>query len=175
LVTIFPADKSILNSNLVVSENLRSCELNEEYSKFKSYSLDPFPDCQMKKRVTDSFRKHKKTNETTETSTKTDCNGGVKISQSQRSDHVPLLVSTNRKRWHSLEIVGSSCNADIDGCEELVDRNSKKSLGRQVIKKWLVEFFQSNGLKNSPRNNSGILLQSTTSNQKMKPEETSIV
>jgi hypothetical protein len=157
-------------------ENLRSCELNEEYSKFKSYSLDPFPDCQMKKRVTDSFRKHKKTNETTETSTKTDCNGGVKISQSQRSDHVPLLVSTNRKRWHSLEIVGSSCNADIDGCEELVDRNSKKSLGRsQVIKKWLVEFFQSNGLKNSTRNNSGILLQSTTSNQKMKPEETSIV
>lgn len=162
--------------NFKLLETLRSYELNDEYSKFKSYSLDPFPDCQMKKRLTDSYRKQHDFEETTEPTIKTDCNGGVNFSQSQRSDHIPLLVNTNRKRWHSLEMVGS---ADVGGCEEeLVDRNSKKSLGRsQMIKKWLVEFFQSsNGLKGSTRNGSGILLQQTTvANQKTKPEETSIV
>lgn len=148
---------------------MRSYELNDEYSKFKSYSLDPFPECQMKKR--------KQRDESTEPTTTDCCNGGVNLSQSQRSDHIPLLVSTNRKRWHSLEMVGSGGGtADVGGCEELVDRNSKKSLGRNMIKSWLVGIFQSsNGLKSSPRNGSGILLQSTTVNQKTKPEETSIV
>ena len=158
-------------------ETLRSYELNDDYSKFKSYSLDPFPDCQMKKRIIDPYRKqHSNYEETTEP--KMDCNGGVNISQSQRSDHIPLLVSTNRKRWHSLEMVGSSGGANVGGCEELVDRNSKKSLGRsQMFKTWFVGIFQStNGLKGSARNGSGVLLQQTTvANQKTKPEETSIV
>lgn len=152
-------------------ETLRSYELNDEYSKFKSYSLDPFPDCQMKKRCTDNCRKRQE--DATEP-VKIDCNGGICISQSQRSDHIPLL-NTNRKRWHSLEMVRAG-NADheISGCEDLA---SKKSLGRSnIIKSWLVGIFQSNGPKNSTRNGSGILLQQQLPTVATKPDkETSIV
>lgn len=158
---------------------MRSYELNDEYSKFKSYSLDPFPECQMKKRNTDTYRNQRNDDEeTNEEIKKTDCNGGVNISQrsSDKLDHIPLLVNTNRKRWHSLEMVGSG--ADVGGCEELVDRNSKKSVKSNMIKSWLVGIFSSNnGLKGSTRNGSGILLQqpTTIANQITKPEETSIV
>lgn len=48
---------------------------------------------------------------------------------------------------------------EVSGCEDLVD-NSKKSLGRNLIKSWIVGIFQSsNGPKSSVRNGSGILLQ----------------
>jgi hypothetical protein len=133
----------------------------------------------MKKRKSDTYRNQRNDDdETTEPAIKTaaDCNGGVNISQSQRSDHIPLLVNTSRKRWHSLEMMGrSGAGANAGGCEELVDRNSKKSLGKNWT--WLVGIFQSsNGLKSSARNGSGILLQPVTvTNQKTKPEETSIV
>lgn len=162
----------MISSFKLFAETLRSCELNDEYSKFKSYSLDPFPDCQMKKRVTDSYRNRMEDVEPT----KVDCNGGVCISQSQRSDHVPLLVNTNRKRWHSLEMVRANADHEISGCEDLID-NSKKSLGRNIIKSWLVGIFQSsNGLKSSARNGSGILLQQQPPTVATKPDkETSIV
>jgi hypothetical protein len=149
-----------------ISETLRSYELNDEHSKFKSYSLDPFPDCQTKKR-NENFRKRNNTDDDDDTmepvNKAIDCNGG--ISKSQRSDHmVPLLVNANRKRWHSLEMVrgsGADVDHEISGCEDLIDDNSKKSLGRNIIKSWLVGIFQSstNGLKGSTRNGSGILLQ----------------
>lgn len=93
-----------------------------------------------------------------------DCNGDINAaSQSQRSDHIPLL-NTNRKRWHSLEMVrcGTANNA-IGGCEDYIDdRNSKKSLGRNILKSWLVGLFNSssNGLRGSTtsaRNGSGVL------------------
>jgi hypothetical protein len=129
----------------------------------------------MKKRVSDTFRKRK--DDIAESSEpKIDCNGGVCISQSQRSDHIPLLVNTNRKRWHSLETVRANADHEISGCEELID-NSKKSLGRSIIKSWLVGIFQSsNGLKSSARNGSGILLQQQPPTVATKPDkETSIV
>ena len=167
--------KSLCSSNinqLTISETLRSCELNDEYSKFKSYSLDPFPSCQVKKRVTDHYRKRM---EDVNEPVKVDCNGGVSISQSQRSDHIPLLVNSNRKRWHSLEMVRANADHEISGCEDLND-NSKKSLGRNIIKSWLVGIFQSNGLKGSARNGSGILLQQQPPAVATKPDkETSIV
>lgn len=153
----------------IVSETLRSCELNDEYSKFKSYSLDPFPSCQVKKRVTDHYRKRM---EDVNEPVKVDCNGGVSISQ--RSDHIPLLVNTNRKRWHSLEMVRANADHEISGCEDLND-NSKKSLGRNIIKSWLVGIFQSNGLKGSARNGSGILLQQQPPAVAKPDKETSIV
>lgn len=153
-------------------ETLRSGELTDEYSKFKSYSLDPFPSCQVKKRVTEHYRKRM---EDVNEPVKVDCNGGVSISQSQRSDHIPLLVNTNRKRWHSLEMVRANADQEISGCEDLND-NSKKSLGRNIIKSWLVGIFQSNGLKGSTRNGSGILLQQQPPAVATKPDkETSIV
>lgn len=102
-------------------ETLRSYELNDEYSKFKSYSLDPFPDCQMKKRIPDIYRKRNE--DATEPVKTIDCNGGI-CTQSQRSDHIPLLVNTNRKRWHSLEMVRADTDHEISGCEDLID-NSK--------------------------------------------------
>lgn len=161
--------QAMLNSSFI-SESLRPCELNDDYSKFKSYSLDPFPDCQMKKRCTDVYRKRK---EPEPEPVKVDCNG---ISQSQRSDHIPLLVN-NRKRWHSLEMVRANADHEISGCEDLID-NSKKSLGRNIIKSWIVGIFQSsNGLKSSARNGSGLLLQPqppTVPNNK-PDKETSIV
>lgn len=155
---------------------LRSYELND--SKYKSYSLDPFPDCQMKKRLTDNFRKRNNDDDDddTEPVKAIDCNGGICIPQSQRSDHIPLLVNTNRKRWHSLEMVRADADHEISGCEDLID-NSKKSLGRNIIKSWLVGIFQSsNGLKASARNGSGILLQQQPPTVVTKPDkETSIV
>lgn len=152
---------------------MRSCDLNlDEYSKFKSYSLDPFPDCQMKKRCTDNYRK-RQGNEADEP-VKVDCNG-INISQSQRSDHIPLLVNTNRKRWHSLEIVRADADHEISGCEDLVD-NSKKSIGRNFIKSWLVGIFNP---KSSTKNGSSLLLQQQQQPQPTvatKPDkETSIV
>jgi hypothetical protein len=155
---------------------LRPYELNDEYSKFKSCSLDPFPNCQMKKRVSDNFRKRIVNDIAESSEPKVDCNGGVCISQSQRSDHIPLLVNTNRKRWHSLEtMVRANADHEISGCEELID-NSKKSLGRNIIKSWLVGIFQSsNGLKSSPRNGSGILLQQPPTVATKPDKETSIV
>lgn len=155
-------------------ETLRSYELNDEYSKFKSCSLDPFPDRQMNKHVSDTFRNRKPN--ATEPVKAIDCNGGISISQSQRSDHIPLLVNTNRKRWHSLEMVRApDVDHEISGCEDLID-NSKKSLGRNIIKSWLVGMWQSsNGLKSSPRNGSGILLQQTPPVPTKPDKETSIV
>lgn len=155
---------------------MRSYELNDDYSKFKSYSLDPFPDCQTKKRATDNYRK--RSEDATEPVKAIDCNGGLSISQSQRSDHIPLLVNSNRKRWHSLEMVRADADHEISGCEDLID-NSKKSLGRNIIKSWLVGIFQSqssNGMKSSARNGSGILLQQQMPTVATKPDkETSIV
>lgn len=103
-----------------------------------------------------------------------DCNGELNAvaSQSQRSDHIPLLTNTNRnKRWHSLEMVrcvaSTGDNNAIGGCDEDYkdDRNSKKSLGRNIIKSWLVGLFNpsSNGAlrgsqTTSTRNGSGMLL-----------------
>lgn len=152
-------------------ETLRSCELNDEYSKFKSYSLDPFPDCQMKKRSTDSYRKRQEETDPV----KVDCNGGILCTQSQRSDHIPLLVNTNRKRWHSLETMRAD-DREVSGCEDIVN-NSKKSLGRNIIKSWIVGIFQSsNGPKSSVRNGSGILLQQQPPPNMTTPDkETSIV
>lgn len=150
--------------------------MNDDYSKLRSYSLDPFPDCQMKKRCSDNFRKRK---DIEPELIKIDCNGGACISQSQRSDHIPLL-HTNRKRWHSLEMVRANADHEISGCEDLID-NSKKSLGRNIIKSWgkswIVGIFQSsNGLKNSARNGSGLLLQQQSPTVPNKPDkETSIV
>lgn len=129
----------------------------------------------MKKRNTDNYRKRSKDDAEP---VKADCNGGVSISQSQRSDHIPLLVNTNRKRWHSLEMVrAEEGDHEISGCEDLVD-NSKKSLGRNIIKSWLVGIFHSsnNGLKSTARNGSGILLQQQPPTAATKPDkETSIV
>lgn len=127
----------------------------------------------MKKRNTDNYRKRI---EDKMEPVKVDCNGGVSISQSQRSDHTPLLVNTNRKRWHSLETVRADVDHEISGCEDLID-NSKKSLGRNIIKSWLVGIFQSsnNGLKSSTRNGSGILLQQQPTVATKPDKETSIV
>lgn len=163
-------------------ETHHSCELNDDHSKFKSYSLDPLPDCQLKKRGVSEMYRHKQREkdinddyeETVGSKTKIatkalmmDCNGDFNASQSQRSDHIPLLVSTNQKRWHSLEMVRAADTNAIGGCEDYIDdRNSKKSLGRNIIKSWLVGFFSSsNGLKGSStgsaaKNGSGLLIQS---------------
>jgi len=145
------------------TDTLRSYELYDDYSKFKSYSLDPFPDCQIKKRATDNYRKRKIV-PVEEASKMIDCNGGICTTR-QRSDNEPLLVNTNNhKRWHSLETVRADADHDA-GCEDIVDnhKNSKSlGLGRSNIKTWLVGWFASNGLKNNstpPRNGSGILLQ----------------
>lgn len=128
----------------------------------------------MNKHVSDTFRNRKPN--ATEPVKAIDCNGGISISQSQRSDHIPLLVNTNRKRWHSLEMVRApDVDHEISGCEDLID-NSKKSLGRNIIKSWLVGMWQSsNGLKSSPRNGSGILLQQTPPVPTKPDKETSIV
>jgi hypothetical protein len=130
----------------------------------------------MKKRVSENFPKRKDDEIAESSEPKVDCNGGVCISQSQRSDHIPLLVSTNRKRWHSLETVRANADHEISGCEELID-NSKKSLGRNIFKSWLVGMFHSsNGLKIAARNGSGILLQQQPPTVATKPDkETSIV
>lgn len=131
-------------------------EINDDYSKFKSYSLDPFPNCQMKKRITDNYRKRKNVLEPIKT---IDCNGSVCETTRQRSDEYnePLLLNTT-KRWHSLETVRAvQEDQEQVGCEELID---KKSLGRNFIKSWLVGIFHSsNGLKSTTRNGSGLLLQ----------------
>lgn len=186
--------------NLHILEPHHSCELNDDHSKFKSYSLDPLPDCQLKKRgVSEVYRpkQREKDNESigskTRIATKAlmmDCNGDINASQSQRSDHIPLLVSTNQKRWHSLEMVRYAADTNaMGGCEDYIDdRNSKKSLGRNILKSWLVGLFtsSSNGLKGSSRdsaarNGSGILIQSQSSQPPTvatmtKPDkETSIV
>jgi hypothetical protein len=140
--------------------SLRPFEMNEDVVSFKkSYSLDPFPvpDCQVKKRITDKFRKRKEPIKTI------DCNGGI-ASKTQRSDHEPLLVNTP-KRWHSLElntVRGDSAeDAEHDenssGCEELID-SKNKSLGRSILKSWLVGIFQGKESKSSAPNGSGGLL-----------------
>lgn len=72
-------------------------------------------------------------------------------------------------------MVRANADHEISGCEDLND-NSKKSLGRNIIKSWLVGIFQSNGLKGSARNGSGILLQQQPPTIATKPDkETSIV
>lgn len=165
-------------------ETHRSYELNDDYSKFKSYSLDPFPDCQLKKRTSgiatrnnehvqsihdDDDDHDESTRIATTKALMLDCNGDINAaSQSQRSDHIPLLTNTNRKRWHSLEMVRcATADNAIGGCEDynIDDRNSKKSLGRNILKSWLVGLFNpsSHGLRGSSaatsaRNGSGILL-----------------
>lgn len=128
--------------------------MNEEYANIqKSYSLDPFPvpDCQMKKRITENFRKRK--HENSDEPLKTiDCNGGI-ASRVQRSDHIPLLVNT--KRWHSLELDTVRADADHEessGCEELIE--SKKSLGRNFLKS-IAGFFNGSNAKNSTQNING--------------------
>lgn len=153
--------------------SLRPFELNDDLSNFKkSYSLDPFPvpDCQVKKRITDKFRKRKDHNRKDEPIKTIDCNGGI-ASKIQRSDHEPLLVNTS-KRWHSLEldtvrgVSEGDAEHDENGCEELID-SKNKSLGRSILKSWLVGIFQGgggggkDGSKNSAPNGSGGLLQPT--------------
>lgn len=71
-------------------------------------------------------------------------------------------------------MVRADTDHEISGCEDLVD-NSKKSLGRNIIKSWLVGIFQSNGLKSSARNGSGILLQQPPTVATKPEKETSIV
>jgi hypothetical protein len=165
--------------------------LNDDHSKFKSYSLDPLPDCQLKKRGVSEIYRHKprekdinddyeekngsKTKIATTKALMMDCNGDFNASQGQRSDHIPLLVSTNQKRqWHSMEMVRAADTNAIGGCEDYIDdRNSKKSLGRKYLKSWLAGFgffSSSNGLKGSStgsaaRNGSGILIQSQSQQQ----------
>lgn len=142
--------------------------MNDDHSNFKkSYSLDPFPvpDCQVKKRITDKFRK-RKDNRIDEPIKTIDCNGGI-ASKIQRSDHEPLLVNTS-KRWHSLEldtVRGGDAEHDesSSGCEELID-SKNKSLGRSILKSWLVGIFQGKDTKNSAPNGSGLLQQTPASN-----------
>ncbi len=131
--------------------------MNDEFVNFqKSYSLDPFPvpTCQVKKRITDKFRKRRDSRivHAAEPIVKTiDCNGSI-ASRIQRSDHhTPLLVNT--KRWHSLELTvrgDAEHDESSSGCEELIDNNKNKSLGRSILKSWLVGIFQ--GGKNPPAN-----------------------
>lgn len=171
--------------------------MNDEHSKFKSYSLDPLPDSHLKKREIYRHKQREKdiddyespAGSKTRIATKAlmmDCNGDFNASQSQRSDHIPLLVSTNQKRWHSLEMVRCADTNAIGGCEDYIDdRNSKKSLGRNKLKSWLVGFIHSssNGIKglsgSTARNGSGILIQSPSQQPPTtitKPDkETSIV
>lgn len=143
--------------------------MNDDVVNFKkSYSLDPFPvpDCQVKKRITDKFRK-RKDNRLVEPIKTIDCNGGI-ASKIQRSDHEPLLVNTPKpKRWHSLELDTVRCGSAAEdaehdenssGCEELID-SKNKSLGRSILKSWLVGIFQGKETKSSAPNGSGGLLQ----------------
>lgn len=143
----------------------------------KSYSLDPFPvpNCQVKKRITDKFRKHRDNRavHAAEPIVKTiDCNGIT--SRIQRSDHAPLLPNT--KRWHSLELSTVRGDAEHDesssGCEELID-SKNKSLGRNIIKSWLVGIFQ--GGKNPAPNGSGGLPTTNAIVCPPKPDRESIV
>jgi hypothetical protein len=129
---------------------------HEEFVNFqKSYSLDPFPvqNNQVKKRITDKFRKRRDNRaiHAAEPVKPIDCNG-ITSRRIQRSDHTPLLVNT--KRWHSLELNPMRPDGEhyesSSGCEELID--NKKSLG--IIKSWLVGIFQ--GSKNPAPNGSGL-------------------
>lgn len=145
--------------NFILLGSLRPFELNEEFANFqKSYSLDPFPvqNNQVKKRITDKFRKRRdhRAVHATEPVKPIECNG-ITSRRIQRSDHTPLLVNT--KRWHSLEL--NTVRADGEhyesssGCEDLID-NKNKSIGRNIIKSWLVGIFQ--GGKNPAPNGSGL-------------------
>lgn len=159
--------------------------MSDDHTNFKkSISLDPFPvpDCQVKKRITDKFRKRKDNIRKDEPIKTIDCNGGLDSSKFQRSDHEPLLVNTS-KRWHSLELDtmrSGSCGGAIDaehdenssGCEEIID----KKLGRNILKSWLVGIFHGKDAKSSaPNGSSGLLQQSPASNAINKSDRESIV
>lgn len=110
----------------------------------------------MKKRITDKFRKQRDNRavHAAEQNVKTiDCNG-ITSRRIQRSDHTPLLVNT--KRWHSLELNTLRSDGEhyesSSGCEELID-SKNKSLGRNIIKSWLVGIFQG-GKNSTPTNGS---------------------
>lgn len=128
----------------------------------------------MKKRKTDNFRKRKEKSEVT-TMIKSDCNGGINATRCQRTDNIPLLNTSNTKRWHSLETVRADDTSD--GCD--VDLNEKKSLGHnnKIIirgKSWLAMFgglFQNGNQQASLRHNgSSILLE--TSSPALPPKST---
>lgn len=150
----------------------------EEHLSFKkSHSYDPFPVAsdhhhhhyhhhqQLNKKNNENFRKRK--NNTSEPLKEVGCNGGV-TSQTQRSDHEPLLEP---KRWHSLELetVRTNREEESSGCEERNGTNKKYSR----IKSWLVGILKSK----SPNGQNELLSQQTsiTKTRNVDSESMSVV